>query len=57
MSADMGKYKIFLLVQLSLNGLAPKYTADLLVQYKKARALRSCAKHSTDSYYAPHQKI
>ncbi len=34
-------FKVLLLVYKSLNGLGPKYTADMLTEYKPNRALRS----------------
>ncbi len=34
-------FKVFLLVYKSLNGLGPKYTADMLIEYKPNRPLRS----------------
>ena len=38
-------YKILLLTFKSLNGLAPDYLRDLLVDYKPSRTLRSSSKH------------
>ncbi len=34
-------FKVLLLVYKSLNGLGPKYFADMLTEYKPNRALRS----------------
>ncbi len=51
-------FKVLLLVYKSLNGLGPKYIADMLTEYKPNRALRSVgSRHtkqgeSTFSYYA-----
>ncbi len=36
-----GDFKVLLLVYKSLNGLGPKYTADMLTEYKPNRPLRS----------------